>query len=64
MAVVAEHTPSGAPKGVVPLKVGKGGPSDPPEGRRRRAERVAGRRDGKDFEPTNRLNSILGTGEG
>jgi len=46
------------------MNVGKRGPSDPREGRRSRVERVTGRTDGKDFEPTNRLNRFSVTGEG
>jgi hypothetical protein len=37
-----------------PGKVGNAGPQDPREGRRRRASRCAGQKDGRDLESTNR----------
>src|SRR5205823_5363218 len=41
-------------RSIVPRKVGNRRPRDPPEGRRRRASRFAGRKDGRDLEITNR----------
>jgi hypothetical protein len=41
-------------RSIVPGKVGNAGPPDPREGRRRRAARGAGQKDGRDLESTNR----------
>ena len=49
-------------RSIVPGKVGNSGPQDPREGRRRRASRCAGQKDGRDRAITNRHTTTPGPG--